>query len=201
MTKKMQDYYDPFEKWQWRTFERGDLLNPIEFVNSHKDYMFFVGTDSQNHKRRGRRHCYFTSAIVAYKMGSGGVGIIHSDKVPIITNLHQRLMIEAMRSLECAWFINQRLVIIKRENIVEEIKQSKQNINQEELEIMVEIRMQDDTLVAICKPEIHLDVNMDEHYESARYRKELVGMVASQGFQVVCKPNAWVASKLADRRC
>ena len=165
----MKNNYDSFPSWKWKTFNDGTLIDPEDFIKDHMDYMFFVGTDSQNYKRRGSKHTCFTSAIVAYKMGTGGLSIIHDDKTDFIESLRQRLLMEAMRSLECAWFMDQTL--------------SEKNA------------------ITIARPQIHLDVNTDHKHDSSRYRQELVGLITAQGFEAVCKPYAWAASCLADRRC
>ena len=47
---------------------------------------------------------------------------------------------------------------------------------------------------------IHLDVNASLKFESGRYKDELVGMVAAQGFNASCKPCSWAASSVADTR-
>jgi len=163
--------YPEFSTWQWKTFADSLSINPIEFIEARKsDHMFFIGTDSQHHKCEKKHTCTFTSAIVAYKRGKGGVSIVHSDKCGKIDSLRQRLVMEAMRSLECAWFLDKLINTQK-------------------------------TTVNICRPHIHLDVNPNEKHASSKYKQELVGMIAAQGYDVSCKPNAWAASSLADRRC
>ncbi len=47
--------------------------------------------------------------------------------------------------------------------------------------------------------EVHIDASPPEQkFESARYAQQLVGMVMSQGFRAVIKPNSWAASHAAD---
>jgi predicted RNase H-related nuclease YkuK (DUF458 family) len=46
---------------------------------------------------------------------------------------------------------------------------------------------------------IHVDVNKNKKWKSARYLEELVGMVVGQGFKVVVKPYAWAAQHVADK--
>jgi predicted RNase H-related nuclease YkuK (DUF458 family) len=46
---------------------------------------------------------------------------------------------------------------------------------------------------------IHVDVNKNKKWKSARYLEELVGMVVGQGFKVVVKPDAWAAQHVADK--
>jgi len=162
--------YPKFDDWVWKS-HLNKIIDPTEFINDHIDHMFFIGTDSQNYGRKRSKpsRCIFTSVIIAYKRGRGGISITSTNKTEYIRSLRQRLMIEVMRSLECAWFLDK---------FVDE-----------------------DSAVKICKPEIHMDVNIDPKHKSSLYRQELVGIVTAQGFEAVCKPNAWAASIIADRFC
>lgn len=45
---------------------------------------------------------------------------------------------------------------------------------------------------------IHVDANPDKRYKSSNYVQELAGMVASQGFGLLLKPDSWAASHVAD---
>ena len=45
---------------------------------------------------------------------------------------------------------------------------------------------------------VHVDVNEDRRYRSARFARALLGMVAGHGFRVLVKPRAWCASHVAD---
>jgi len=45
---------------------------------------------------------------------------------------------------------------------------------------------------------IHLDVNPDKRWASSKYHDEIYGLVKGQGFEVVTKPGAWVASYVAE---
>jgi len=46
---------------------------------------------------------------------------------------------------------------------------------------------------------VHLDINPSEKYMSNKYVQELTGLVVSQGFKVLIKPDSWCASHAADR--
>ena len=46
---------------------------------------------------------------------------------------------------------------------------------------------------------VHIDANPMETHRSSRYVQELVGLVVSQGFRAVIKPESWAASRAADR--
>jgi len=48
------------------------------------------------------------------------------------------------------------------------------------------------------KLQVHVDVNPNTNFRSSDYIKELTAMVVSQGFQCLVKPDAFIASHLAD---
>ena len=89
---------------------------------------------------------------------------MHRDRVAKIDSLRQRLLLEAMRSLEVAWYLDG---VIADKNIIE----------------------------------VHLDVNPNIKWRSSQYKEELVGLIVGQGFTAVIKPNAFGASKVADKKC
>ena len=161
--KRFNKYdYDPFDQWIWRDYDGKNKVDPKEFVESNKEKYIFIGTDSQRYSKK--RLTTFTTVIIAYQMGKGGVVIMSRDKVTFMESLRQRLLMEAMRSLEAAWFVDS---FISSENVIT----------------------------------VHLDVNQDSRWESNKYKDELVGLVAGQGFRAICKPDSWAASKVADRKC
>lgn len=158
----MQNQYPPFEQWKWRSYDGKVLLNVEEFVKKYSDRHFFIGTDSQNYSKK--RETVFTTALIAYEMGRGGMVILHKDKVPYMDHLRQRLLIEVMRSVETAWFLNKHISI--------------------------------DQIIGI-----HIDVNQSLQFKSGKYKEELIGFVAAQGFNALVKPDAWASSKVADSAC
>lgn len=99
--------YKPFEEWMWRSYDGKNKVNIDDFLDAHKEDMFFIGTDSQNHSKR--HQCVFTTCLIGYKMHRGGSIIIHRDKVPFMEALRQRLLMEAMRSLETAWYVDKKV--------------------------------------------------------------------------------------------
>jgi uncharacterized protein len=46
---------------------------------------------------------------------------------------------------------------------------------------------------------VHIDANPVARHRSSAYVQELVGLVVSQGFRAVIKPESWAASRTADR--
>lgn len=106
--------YPLFSTWAWKSYDGTNSVNVQEFVRANLDADFYVGTDSQNY-RKGKRHCTFTTVLVAYRRGKGGSVILHSDKTAYQEHLRLRLLTEAMRSLETAWFLSG---LIPKQNIV-----------------------------------------------------------------------------------
>ena len=106
MKKSSKNDYPKFETWKWATYTSGVEYSLDKFLEENKENEFvFIGTDS---KTVGKVTA-FTSAIVAYKRHVGGKILIHKSKVPSISSMRQRLVVEAMRSLECAWYMNDKV--------------------------------------------------------------------------------------------
>lgn len=108
--------YPPFATWEWKNYDGDRKVDVAEFIKNNLDADFFIGTDSQNY-RKNKKVCCFTTVLVAYRKGRGGTIIIHSDKTPFIeqARLRQRLLLEAMRSLETAWFVDS---LINKQSVV-----------------------------------------------------------------------------------
>lgn len=106
--------YPAFPTWDWKSYDGTKNVDITEFIRKNLDADFYVGTDSQNY-RKGKKHCVFTTVLVAYRKGKGGNIILHTDKTPYMEHLRQRLLLEAMRSLETGWFIEG---LIKKNSVV-----------------------------------------------------------------------------------
>jgi len=107
--------YRPFSEWIWKNYDGTDRVIVRDFVKSKsEDTYFMIGTDSQNYSKRSM--CTFTTVLIAYNLGRGGSVILHRDRVSYIPNLRQRLLLEAMRSLEVAWNVDS---LISSKNIIE----------------------------------------------------------------------------------
>jgi predicted RNase H-related nuclease YkuK (DUF458 family) len=106
MNSKKQEY-EPFENWKWKTYT-GKKYDIDEFIKENNSSKFFIGTDSQNYSKKNGR-CVFTTVLIAYEKGRGGKVLTHTDTKPFMSHLRQRLLIEAMRSLECAWYLSSKL--------------------------------------------------------------------------------------------
>jgi len=118
--KKLNHSYKPFEKWDWRSFGNPrKKISVDEFVAQNiNNSVFYIATDSQNYSKK--KTCVFTTAIIVHYMGEDGIGaggraIIHTDKVSYMESLRQRLLMEAFRSLEAAWYTDK---IIPEDNVI-----------------------------------------------------------------------------------
>ncbi|MFW5804756.1 MAG: ribonuclease H-like YkuK family protein [bacterium] len=105
--------WDPFVKWKWRSYDGKKNIDVCDFIENRKQDLFFIGTDSQNYSKNNI--CQFTTVLIAYRMKKGGAVITHKIKVPYMDSLRQRLVMEAMLSLEVAWYLDQK---IPKESIV-----------------------------------------------------------------------------------
>lgn len=97
--------YPPFSEWVWKSFDNTKVVNIDDFVNTHKEAQFYIGTDSQTKSHKTT----VTTALIAYNWGRGGSVVIHTHKVPEFQSLRQQLISEAMRSLETAWYVNPKI--------------------------------------------------------------------------------------------
>jgi predicted RNase H-related nuclease YkuK (DUF458 family) len=104
----LKNEYPSFDTWKWKNYDETKVVSIKDFVEEHIHSDFYIGTDSQNYKKK-KGCCTFTTALVAYNKGKGGSVILHSDTTGYMQHLRQRLLIEAMRSLESAWFLSSLL--------------------------------------------------------------------------------------------
>ena len=110
----LQGAYKPIAEWKWTNYEGKRHFESLDqFVLENKDNYFFIGSDSQNYKKS--RQCVFTTVVIAYTRGRGGRVALHKNKIGYMDNLRQRLLMEAMRSLEVAWYMDK---LIPRESII-----------------------------------------------------------------------------------
>jgi len=105
--------WPPFVEWKWRSYDGKKKVEVEDFVTEHTGDLFFIGTDSQNYSKKST--CVFTTVLIAYKMHHGGSIITHKHKSSYMDSLRQRLLMEAMLSLEVGWFLDQR---IKKESLI-----------------------------------------------------------------------------------
>jgi predicted RNase H-related nuclease YkuK (DUF458 family) len=170
--------YDPFEKWVWQKYETNHVLDIDEFIETNKDCMFFIGSDSQNYPKS--KKCVFTTVLIAYRMGKGGCIARHVDKRPMIPveALSARLTVETQRSIEICRYLENKL-----------------------LELSIRDDVSDDEMYTKNIVGISIDVNNDDRHKSGRYKDMLVGMVVAYGYDCFIKPDAWASSKVADNKC
>jgi predicted RNase H-related nuclease YkuK (DUF458 family) len=98
--KKTFNYPD-FQDWIWKNYDKKEV-ELFKFLKSNENKTFYIGTDSD---ASIKRYTPFTTVIVAHA-GRGGCMVTHTDRVPYMDNLRQRLLMEAFRSLETAWFVD-----------------------------------------------------------------------------------------------
>jgi len=172
-TKKDPYTFEPFEDWVWRRYESSEEADLSEFIENHKDSMFFIGTDSQNYSKSNK--CVFTSVVIAYRMGKGGSIIRHTDKRPMIPveALSSRLTVETQRSIEICQFLENKLLELSDTD--------------------------NDYMKNIVG--ISIDVSSDLKNKSGRYKDMLVGLVMAYGYNALVKPDSWASSSVADRKC
>lgn len=105
MQKEARRDYPPIHEWKWRNYNSVEI-DVEKFINSHKDCeTFYIGTDS----RVFGPIIAYTTVIVAYKRGRGGSIVFFREKVQSKDGIRRRLLIEAMRSVECAWFLEPKI--------------------------------------------------------------------------------------------
>jgi hypothetical protein len=105
--------WPPFAEWKWRSYDGRRSVSVEEFVERNSECMFFIGTDSQNYSKKNT--CVFTTVLIAYKMHRGGTIITHKTRASYMDALRQRLLMEAMLSLEVGWYLDQK---IDKDNIM-----------------------------------------------------------------------------------
>lgn len=136
-----------------------DLKQTIYDLGKEGEKVIVIGTDSQKKDKK----IDFVTVIVMYTPGKGGRVFYTREKDPKFYSLRDKLIKEALLSIQTAWAISPLLP----EN---------------------------------CKiAALHADVNSDiKKGASAKFEKEIAGMINGNGFTVVTKPLAWAASHVAE---
>jgi len=98
--------YPPIEDWKWRSYDGKKEVNIDDFIKDHIDDDFYIGTDSQVH---GMSRTNFTTALIAYRRGTGGYIICFNQKTSDKGNMRPRLLSEAMRSLTAAYYLDSKI--------------------------------------------------------------------------------------------
>ena len=113
--------YASFDTWKWRTFVGDTPTTIVDFINQFDkrdlNTEFYIGTDSQNHSKKGKKYCIFTTVLVAYTRGKGGRAILASEKMPHIPDVRRRLINEAWRSLEVGTHLNLNKLIDEKQKM------------------------------------------------------------------------------------
>jgi len=105
MTNKNHNYKN-FNEWTWENFSiPPKILNLKDFIikNYDRGRIFHIGTDSKVYWKK----TIFATALIAHNTATGGEIAIHKDKdLAEFSSLRQRLIMETMRTLETAWYLD-----------------------------------------------------------------------------------------------
>lgn len=141
--------------------------------NPDNEFRISIGVDSQNsHKTR------VVTAICVWKVGNGASVFYSIQDIPVIKNLHDRLIYEASKGIEVANGLFEALEDRYFESGFDYLDHN-------------------------VKFEIHCDVSTSDG-KSNNYIKEIVGYIKgtiNDNYEVKCKPEAYAASSVADKKC
>jgi predicted RNase H-related nuclease YkuK (DUF458 family) len=129
--------YPPIEEWKWRSYDGKKIVNIDEFITEHIEDEFYIGTDSQVH---GKTNTNFTTALIAYRRGTGGYIICYTQRTQDKGHMRPRLYSEAMRSLTAAYYLDTKIpqdIIINIHLDVNGNKEHKSNSCKEEIVGMI----------------------------------------------------------------
>lgn len=97
--------YPPIEDWKWKSYDGMKEVNVDKFIKEHIEDEFYIGTDSQVHGK----HTKFTTALIAYRRGTGGFIICYTQRTQEKGHMRPRLFSEAMRSLTAAYYLDTKI--------------------------------------------------------------------------------------------
>ena len=174
----------------WLTLNGNEVPNIIDEIKKNIEYWsniiekdrlkFIVSCDSQRH---GGKIVYVTT-IVFLRKGLGGQGYFIRE-VSSIPGYKFHLENETKQDK-----IKRIQAIIQHRLWNECIK-------------AVKCALWLDTVIeeyGLCVEEIHEDINSNKKYRSNDMLKSIVGYIEAVGFKPIIKPNAWVASTIADSK-
>lgn len=111
MKKELYEY-PPVEQWKWRSYDGTKSINIDEFIASHQDCNFYIGTDSDP----VGNHTNFATCLIARLEvdghGKGGYIIVSKQRTAekdAKKLMRPRLISEAMRSLSLAYYLDTRI--------------------------------------------------------------------------------------------
>lgn len=179
---KNQHKYPEFDEWVWKSFSKPNKVLDLEdfiITNYDRGRIFHIGSDSQVYGKK----TVFATAMVAHVTTQGGEIAIHryKDLMPYPA-LRPRLIMEAMRTLEAAWYLDSVLPPAGKIRLHVDVNndvQFKSGQYKEQLVGMI----------------------MGQGYVS--YRDIEAQRKQVEDFQrvVFWKPDSWAAQSVADRRC
>lgn len=105
MRKDLYEYPE-VEKWKWVSLE-GKIIDVNQFIQEHLNDDWYIGTDSHAYKTKG--FAKFSTALIAYHKGRGGNLAFYNQKTGEMGNIRPRLISEAIRSLQLAYFLDSKI--------------------------------------------------------------------------------------------
>lgn len=167
--------YPEFKTWKWGSFSEPNRIADIEefvLLNSSRGMEFHIGSDSKMYGN----HTNFVTALIAHEKSKGGQIIIHQDKTVKSPSLRQRLIMEAMRTMEVAWYLD---------SIIDDNVKIRLHIDVND-ELKFKSGQYKEELVGMI---------MGQGYSS--YESDAIDNCDKIVFW---KPHSWAASTVADRR-
>ena len=105
--KKDIYYYPPIEEWKWASYDGSKKIDIDQFIADHLHDEWYIGTDSHAYKTHG--FSKFSTALIAYHRGRGGCMAFYNQRTGENGNIRPRLMSEAMRSLQLAYYLDTKI--------------------------------------------------------------------------------------------
>lgn len=169
------------EVMKWKRMTQGPINKPLveyledlfdEILSEGRTFKVCIGTDSQ---RRGKGYRFASVIVVAtYEDLGGGITVGRGCKVIGASYTSNR------------YTKNKEGV---KERMLFEVSKS--------IEVAMEIA---DLLDLYDIPlEVHADINPDVKWESSKALNEAVGYILGMGYDFKVKPDAWAATKSADK--
>ena len=144
----------------------------IDFMaeDPKRKYDIVIGTDSQERNGNGNKVADFITAIVIHRVGRGGRYFWKRANEESLATLRDRIYKEVMFSLDTA---------------------------QEFIDNLQKFKLNPNYYIPEYEFEIHVDIG--ENGKTRDMINEVVGMIRGNGFNAKIKPEAYGATKVADR--
>lgn len=170
-----------FEDMKWKRMSKETIDVPLfeylrkifnEETEKGYDIRICVGTDSQ---RSGKGYRFATVIVVTTSEDLGGGAIVGRGGIVLGTNYHSTKYKKTKGAV--------------KERMLYEVAKS--------IEVAYNISpLLDEYGISL---EVHADINPDIQFESSKALQESVGYILGMGYDFKVKPDAWAASKGADK--